>query len=118
MNKGREYNGTWHILRYALPFIWQTIFMPQVHAETVWCKTLKMGCPTPESEAETNDKNYRFCQKRANQAYIQGLQEATSDPEVWRSQGLTSATDYAKLREKLRMTGCMKHKSKYPNSQY
>lgn len=95
-------------------FLFQSAFCLS-HAETIWCKAFSLGCPTQASEAKKLEKEYVFCQKRANRSYVEGLQEATADPTIPAKQGLSSAIDYAKFRERLTMGICMNTKKPFLN---
>lgn len=81
-----------------------TLTTTDVSAETIWCKSFNLGCPT----AEDFQRKYKRCQSIASDSYRQALLEASADPSVWRLQGNRNAEDYAKMRQDLMMNICMR----------
>jgi hypothetical protein len=75
-----------------------------VMAETIWCKTMKLGCTTPEDRA----KAMQLCQKMGDDSYREGLAQALGDPRVWQSAGMNNAYEYAAMRKRGMMDICIK----------
>lgn len=65
------------------------------NAETIWCKTFKVGCPSAEEKA----KKASNCQRLANETYQTALLDAIGNPEVWQLAGYTSSEHYASARK-------------------
>tara|TARA_B100000686_G_C15960202_1_gene557742 strand:- start:89 stop:394 length:306 start_codon:yes stop_codon:yes gene_type:complete len=65
------------------------------NAETIWCKTLGIGC----KDAEDIKKEQLRCRRLADQQYREKLAEALADPSVWQLGGYDSAQDYAQKRK-------------------
>ncbi len=82
-----------------------------VTAETIWCKTMKLGCTTPEDTAKAMER----CEKMGNDSYRQGLVEATSDPKVWQHAGMNSAYEYAAMRKRGMISVCIKNSPELRN---
>ena len=77
-------------------------------ADTIWCTTLKVGCLSNEEKIKKFELEQEKCKKLAYSSYRAGLQEATADATVWQYAGKESAQDYARMREDLMMSICMK----------
>jgi len=67
-----------------------------VTAETIWCKTMKLGCTTPEDRAKAMQR----CQNMGDDSYREGLAQALGDPSVWLSAGMNNAYEYAAMRKR------------------
>ena len=83
-------------------------------SETIWCKTMNLGCLTSAEKEKLFDKETKNCVMLANSSYREGLNKALSDETVWQFSGNLSAQDYAQMRKNLMMNICMK--SVYKNS--
>jgi hypothetical protein len=93
-------------MKFTLLFLLFLIFgNVTAEAETIWCKTMKIGCSTQEDR----DKAMRHCERMANDSYRQGLIEASTDPTIWQFAGLDNAYAYANMRGKLMMSICVKN---------
>ncbi len=75
-----------------------------VHAQTIWCKTFKVGCATDADR----EREFKRCQNLANETYRTALNEAIADAKVWQLQGNTSAQDYAEMRKRGILGICLK----------
>ena len=64
------------------------------YSETIWCKTLGLGCKSIEEKK----KDLLRCQRLANSTYNSTFSEALSDPSVWQLGGYENAQDYANKR--------------------
>ena len=76
-----------------------------VFSETIWCKSMKIGCTTPEER----EKAFKHCEKMAQNSYRRSLAEASSDPSIWQLAGYANAYAYAEARGRLSMSLCIKN---------
>lgn len=82
-----------------------------VFAETIWCKTMKMGCTTPEERAKAMER----CERLSNETYRDGLVEAIANPTVWQYAGMNNAYEYAAMRKRGMMSICIKNSPELRN---
>lgn len=87
--------------KYPMKKIWCLLVVTYlgvgaVSAETIWCKTMKLGCTTPEEKA----KAVQRCQKMGDDSYREGLAQALGDPRVWQLAGMNNAYEYAAMRKR------------------
>lgn len=73
-------------------------------AESIWCKTLGVGCYTLQDKVEAKER----CRLRGVESYQEALAKALADPSIWGLDGADSATDYARMRESLTVQICTK----------
>jgi len=82
-------------------------FSQQAYSQTIWCRSLNLGCLSEEEKAKAIEN----CKRKAAATKQEAFTEALADPRVWQLSGARSAYDYAQIRENTMMNICLKNQS-------
>lgn len=92
--------------------IFSLIFITSnVSAQTIWCKTMKLGCTTPEERAKAHER----CERMGNDSYREALIQASSNPTIWQYAGMNNAYEYAAMRKRGMVSICIKNSPELRN---
>jgi hypothetical protein len=104
----QKYKRIFMVFLKSIFLISLILFIQAATPETIWCKTINLGCLKNTEKEKIFEKEFHNCEILASSSYRKGLIEALSDDTVWKFAGNTSAQDYAKMHENFMMSLCMK----------